>query len=338
MNKLWVIITCFTLTLLSCYRESVESDKITIGFSASTEVFLQERWKRDLSIFTAHANEHNAEVILFKSARGSNNQLEEIKALIREDLDVLVIIPRDRENLTEVVAKVMGRGVPVLAYDRLILDTFISGYISFDNQEVGMHMGRTLLEHVPKGRYFVINGSVMDNNSYEVNLGLNKILRPQVIEGNIEIVDSIWLEEWSYDEAFKRFNTLLDRYGTDIDAVSCANDMIAQAVIKVLAERRLAGSVVVVGQDADLTACQSIVEGTQTMTVYKPLHNIAVRAADIALSLAVGEIPEPDLYINNNSNRYIPYYIERTIPVTRKNIEETVLKDGFHPFNDVIRE
>lgn len=333
-----ILFILLIVTLFSCNRSEHTKDNITIGFSASTEVFLQERWKRDLSIFTARAKEFGAEVILFKSSKESDDQLDEIKQLLKEDIDVLVVIPRNRTNLNDVISRVMAKGIPVLSYDRLILNTPVSGYISFDNQEVGQHMAKQLLEVSPKGNYLVINGSVYDNNSYEVNLGVHKILDPEIKSGNINLIDEFWLNEWSYDEAFKRFTEFLNQYEGELHAVSCANDMIAQAVIKVLAENRLAGQVKVVGQDADLSACQSIIDETQLMTVYKPLHNLAKRAADLAIELARGEEPEPDLYINNSSDRSIPYFIENTIPVTLENIKDTVLKDGFHSYEDIYRE
>ncbi len=325
----------FSLFIFSCSGAKKNVDRpIKIGFSASSEIFLQERWKRDITIFTSMARELGAEVIFTKSSKNSNDQISEINYLVKQDIDILIIIPRDRDNLVDVLKKVNDKGIPVLSYDRLIMGVPLAGYISFDNQEVGQFLSKSLLSNVPKGNYVIVNGSVHDNNSYEVNIGVHKILDPQILNGNIKIVEEIWLEDWSYDEAFYRLNVLFEK-GVKVDAISCANDMMAQAAIKVLAERRLAGEVAVVGQDADLVACQSIINGTQLMTVYKPIQNLALRAAQVAISFAKGEEPDPDMYINNNSSKSIPYYIERPIPVNRENMDKTIIKDGFHSEEDI---
>lgn len=305
-----------------------------IGFSVSTEVFVQERWERDIQIFTSKAKELGAEVLFTKSSKNSDDQVSEILYLAKQDIDVLVIIPRDKNVLGDVLKKVRLKGIPVIAYDRLIMDVPLDAYVSFDNNEVGKYLGKALIDKVPNGKYLIINGSIHDNNSYEVNTGLHKILDPKITSNEIELVDEVWLNEWSYDDAYKEANRVLD-LDPEINAISAANDMIAQAVIKALSERRLAGKVYVVGQDADLASCQSIINNTQLMTVYKPIQNLASRAAIIAVSIAGGTIPEPDLYINNNSGKYIPFYFERPIPVTKDNIDKTVILDGFHNREDI---
>jgi D-xylose transport system substrate-binding protein len=104
-----------------------------------------------------------------------------------------------------------------------------------------------------------------------------------------------------------------------------------------LSERQLAGKVAVVGQDADLLSCQRVVEGTQLMTVYKPLHRLAGRAAEIAVQMARGVIPEPDQYIDNKSGTQIPYFVEKPIAVFKEDMDDTVIKDGFHSRSDVYR-
>lgn len=325
-------------TLLSCSRNhTAKSDnKIVIGFSASSEIFLQERWERDITIFTSRARELGAEVIFSKSAKNSTDQIAEVFYLLKQDIDVLVVIPRDRDILKDAIKRAKERGIYVVTYDRLIMGVPIDGYISFDNQEVGKLMAQALVSKVPEGNYLIINGSVRDNNSFEVNQGLTKELSRSVVNNRISIAENIWMDDWSYDEAYRKINDIFDKR-TDIDAISGANDMMAQAAIKVLLERRLAGKVVVVGQDADLSACQSIVDGTQFMSVYKPIQRLATRAAEITVAIAQGESPEPDLYINNNSGRGIPYFIERPIPVFKNNIDKTIIEDGFHSKEDIYR-
>lgn len=327
-----------SLLVLSCSeKENMENKVIRIGFSATPEIFLQERWDRDIKIFNSKARELGAEVIIAKTPGGSKDQVAQIQFLLTQEIDVLVIIPKDKEMLSGIVRRTLDRGIPVLSYDRPIMGVPITGYISFDNQEVGRLMANALIDHVPEGKYLIVNGSIMDNNSFEVSKGLHEIIDPLVLEERIEIVDEIWLEEWSYDEALEKISTLME---TDlhIDAISAANDDLAQAAIRVLAEKQLAGEIAVVGQDADLLSCQSIIEGTQLMTVYKPIQKLAARAAEISVKMARDEVLIADGFIDNQSGEEIPFFIEQPIPVFKDDMDDTVIRDGFHSREDVYRK
>jgi D-xylose transport system substrate-binding protein len=223
-----------------------------------------------------------------------------------------------------------------VAYDRPIMQVPISGYVSFDNREVGRLLAQSLASRAPKGNYLIVNGSVHDNNSFEVSKGLHEVLDPLVARKDIVLVDEIWLDFWSFDEARLKIDAVLRRT-TDIDAISCANDQLAGAAVSLLSELRLAGKVYVVGQDADLLACQRIVDGLQLMTVYKPLPALATRAARIAVQMARGKRPDPDKYLDNGSGEKIPFYVEKPQAVFKEQMLSTVVEDGFHSREDVYR-
>jgi D-xylose transport system substrate-binding protein len=330
------VIVLLLLILLSCREKTQETQTITIGFSVATETFLLERWDRDIQIFLSSARERGAEVILQKSEGNAQGQIPQIEYLIEQNVDVLVIIPHDMELLAGVLKKAEDRGIPVLAYDRPVMGIPISGYVSFDNQEVGRLLSRALVQAVPQGNYLVVNGSKRDNNSYEVNKGVYDILNPYIERKEITVVEEIWLEEWSYDEALDKIRRVLQK-NTRIKAISCANDQIADAAIRALSEKQIAGKVAVVGQDADLLSCQRVVEGTQLMTVYKPIPKLAQRAADLAVSLAKGDKPESEQTLDNGSESPIPFYVETPVAVFKEQMESTVIKDGFHSHEDVYR-
>lgn len=323
--------------LLSCSaKDDPEKETILIGFSAASETFLLERWDRDIKIFMHTARELGAEVIFAKSPGNALDQIPQIQYLLKQNIDVLVVIPQDKALLGGVIQKTLDRGIPVLSYDRPIMDVPITGYVSFDNHEVGRLLSSALISRVPVGNYIIVNGSIHDNNSFQVNNGVHEVLDLFIEKGDIKVIDEIWLEHWSYDEALVEIGKVLDR-SEDIQAISAANDLIAQAAVRLLAERQLAGKVAVVGQDADLVSCQSIVEGTQLMTVYKPIQKLAARAAGLAVSMAKNDMPEPDRYIDNNSSTDIPFFVETPIPVYRENLESTVIMDRFHSEEDVFR-
>ena len=338
MFKKKVLIILLVLPVVfSCNKNSEDSSVVRIGFSAASDTFLLERWDRDIKIFMAAAREYDAEVIFVKSPGNAMGQIPQIQYLLEQNINVLVVIPEDMELLSGIIKKALDKGIPVLSYDRPVMNVPITGYVSFDNKEVGRLLAGALIEEVPCGNYLIVNGSIRDNNSYEVNKGVHEILEPHLKQGEINIVEEIWLDEWSFDEATNKIGEVLSRT-QDIQAISGANDMIAEAAIRLLSERRLAGQVAVVGQDADLLSCQRVMEGTQLITVYKPIGLLAERAAQLAVDMANNEVPEPEQYIDNNSGKEIPFFVETPIAVYKEDMDDTVIKDGFHSRDDVYRK
>ena len=334
INKKLFLLFLIVPFLFSCSKTEEEKSGIRIGFSAASDTFLIERWDRDIKIFMAAARKEDAEVILAKSPGNALGQIPQIQYLLEKDIDVLVVIPQDMEMLAGIIRKIRNKGIPVLAYDRPIMGVPITGYISFDNNMVGRLMASALVSEVRRGNYLIVNGSIRDNNSYEVNRGVHEILDPYIDRKEISIVKEIWLDEWSFDEATEKIGKVLAET-QDIQAISAANDMIAEAAIRLLSERRLAGKVAVVGQDADLLSCQRIMEGTQLMTVYKPIPRLAERAAKLAVLMARNELPEPEQYINNNSGQDLAFFVESPIAVFKEQMDETIIRDGFHTKDDV---
>lgn len=326
------------LSLCTCTRsrEKAEEDRILIGFSIATDTFIIERWNKDIKIFTGAAAEAGADVLVQLSAGGTQEQINQINFMLGRDIDVLVVIAHDTEMLSGVIKKVRDAKIPVISYDRLIMGVPVDAFVSFNNREVGRLFGKALLQAVPRGKYLVVNGSVRDSNSFEVNAGLYEILDPAIERGAITIGEELWLEEWSSDEALQKIGEVFE-HTRDFDAISCANDQIASAAVQLLAEYRLAGKVAVVGQDADIGACQKIVEGSQLMTVYKPIARLATRAASLAVSIARGKTPVPDLYTDNRSGSMIPFFMEEPKSVFRNNLDSSVIADGFHSAEDVYR-
>lgn len=330
-------LTLLALTLLvSCVPKEEDREKITIGLSVASDDFLLERWSRDVKIFQSIAGEMGAEVILARSAGSAMSQIPQIQYLLSQNIDVLVVIPEDMELLSGVIKNAMDKGIPVLAYDRPIMGVPVTGYVSFDNRRVGELLAESLLAEVPRGNYLLVNGSVRDNNSFELNRGMHSVLDPHIESGAITITDEIWLDVWSFDEALEKIEASLSR-NPNVDAIFAGNDAVAGAAIQLLAQRRLAGQVAVVGQDADILACQRIVQGTQLMTAYKPIQKLAQRAAQLAIAFAQGIIPQADMPFDNRSGNPISFYYEQPIAVFSHNMDASVIADGFHSRDDVYR-
>ena len=323
-------------------QKQEKGERLTIGFSIATATFIIERWNKDLKVFTGAAKELGADVIVQLSAGGIKEQISQINYMINQNIDILVVIAHDTELIAGAIRQIKESGIPVIAYDRLIQGVPLDAYVSFDSQEVGRLFGRALRDAVPRGRYLIVNGSLHDVNSFDISRGIHEVIDLQIQRGDIQLVKEIWLDEWSSDEALEKIGAIFEET-TDFDAIACGNDAIAGAAIQLLSERRLAGKVAIVGQDADLSACQRIVEGTQLMTVYKPIGRIGVRAAEFVVALArkAGgddkvEIPSPDRMLDNHSGTLIPSILEKSTAIYKDNIDE-VIRDGFHSRDDVFR-
>jgi D-xylose transport system substrate-binding protein len=312
-----------------------DAAEVTIGFSIATDTFIIERWNKDLKVFSGAAQELGAHVIVQLSAGGTREQIAQINYMVNQNIDILVVIAHDTEELAGAVKQVRDAGIPVIAYDRLIMGTPLDAYISFDSHQVGRLFGQSLIQAVPRGKYLVINGSLHDINSFAISSGLHEVIDGPIASGNINLVHELWLEEWSFDEALQKIG-LIFAETTGFDAIACGNDAIAGAAIQLLAERRLAGNVAIVGQDAELISCQHIVEGLQLMTVYKPIGKLAARAARVAMALANKSPLPQDALVDNRSGVMIPAYIEMPVAVYKDNMD-VIIRDGFHSYEDVYR-
>jgi len=311
-------------------KEIVSEDKIQIGMCFDS--FVIERWTKDRDVFMSMAKELGAEVN-FQSANGIvEEQVSQIEYFIDKNVDVIVIIAIDPESLRDVVSKAKSSGIKVIAYDRLITDADIDLYITFDNEEVGQLMGQALADNGIKGKkVLMLGGSTTDNNVTLVENAFESIMS----ENENEIIGQFHADGWKAELA-SDYMLENPELVEEADAIMCGNDNVASAVVSVLSQMRLAGEIPVVGQDADLEACQRIVEGTQLMTVYKPVTKLAQKAAECAVALAQGKsLVEFGASEIDNGQYKISYVGLEPICVTISNMDEVIINSGFHLKEDV---
>ncbi len=330
-----VVLCAFILILTGCREQSekinetdVTERKIQIGLSFDS--FVIERWQRDRDVFVTTAKDLGAEVNVQNANGDVEEQISQIEYFIDKKMDVIVVIAVDSEACRDVLKKAKEEGIKIVAYDRLLRNTNADLYISFDNEEVGRLMAKTLVEEVPeKGNIITIFGPTTDNNVPLVEKGFNEIIS----ESELNVFYSVYAKDWLAEEAFQAINDGLI-INPEIDGVLCGNDNLASQAVRALSENRLAGKIVVTGQDADLAACQRIVEGTQTMTVYKPVDKLAKSAAEYAVKLAKNE--ELEALVTINDGKYdVPYVKLEPIAVTKDNIDKVIIDGGFHLKEDV---
>lgn len=314
---------------------NVEAAKIKIGMTVDD--LRLERWQRDRDIFTEEANKLGADVVAVSANGDSDKQMRDAENLISQGIDILVVIPNNGDVMGAIVDQAHQDGIKVLAYDRLLTNSDVDAYISFDNEKVGELQGKAIVKAMPKGRYFMMGGSPTDNNAKMFRAGQMKAVQPLVESGDIIIVGDQWVKDWLPEEAMKIMENALTANDNKIDAVVASNDSTAGGAIQALAAQNLAGKVPISGQDADLAGVKRVVDGTQTVTVYKPIPKLAKEAAGLAVKMAKNEELNMRMSVNNGYKE-VPALLLEPIAVTKENVKETVIKDGFHSEKDIFEK
>ena len=310
-------------------------EKPVIGLSLDT--LKEERWQRDRDTFIAEAKKLGATVIVQSANSDDTRQVRDVESLISRKVDVLVIVPHNGAAMTRAVKSANDAQIPVIAYDRLILNAHIDYYLTFDNVKVGEVQASYAASRLPSdrpARVVRIYGAPTDNNAKLFKQGQDNVLLPLIQAGRIQVVHEDWALDWKPENAKRIMNAAITRAGSNIDAVVASNDGTAGGAIQALLEEGIAGKVLVTGQDADLAACQRILRGTQAMTVYKPLKNLAGLAARVAVEVAQGRRPATTATLDNGV-KSVPSIFEQVVSVDKDNLMSTVVADGFHPAKDL---
>jgi len=339
-RALCLLLSLLCVLLAGCAQrqappETADAKKhIVIGFSMAT--LLEDRWIRDRDIFLAKANQEGIEVIVKNANKDSDLQYQQVLEMLKQGIDVLVLAPNDSKKEVRCVEAAKQQGVPVISYDRLVSNSNVDVYVSFDHQEVGVLMAQALLAKVPQGGYVIINGSPNDYNSTMIREGLMSVLQPYLDRGDIRLLAETWVDGWVRETAYEFAEKTLHEQGDTVDAIVCGNDSLAWGVIDALSEVQRTGSVQVVGMDADLVACRRIVQGQQLMTVYKPIRALVEETIKICLQLVNHEKIVANRTINDGTYN-VPFVAIGVQAVTKDNMEDTVIKDGFHLREEIYR-
>ena len=299
---------------------------IKIGLLLDTT---HERWTRDRDLFVERAQFLGAQVVVEAGEGDKDRQAQLADKMLAEDIKVLVIVPNDAEAAAAIVEKAKAKKVPVISYDRLVRNADLDLYVSFDNVKVGELQAQYLLGRAPEGNYLLIGGSETDNNAKQIREGQLNILKPAVASGKVKIVGQGWAANWRADDAERLTDEALKKSKNSLAAVVASNDVTAGGAIKALERAKLSGKVLVSGQDAELDASRRIVQGSQAMTVYKPLAALARMAANNAVRLAKGDGVDAGATVNNGK-KDVPARLLDPIPVDKQNIDGLLINDGFH--------
>ena len=293
-----------------------------------------DRWQHDRQAIFAKARTLGVEITLSPTSSSIPNQATGAGEPFFKGVDGLLLISSPTLNLIPIAEAARKAGVPVVAYDRLIAGCPLDYYVSFNNMRVGEMQAEYLLDRKPRGDYVLIEGPSSDANSALFLQGQQKVLKTFLDSGDIRIVWKDEGKDWIPSEGLRITRQALEKTSGRVDAILTSYDGHAEGAVMALTEKGLEGKVPVTGQDAELTACQRIVAGTQGMTVYKPINLLAEAAVEAAVAVAQKK-PVPGTTAVYNGWGNVPCRLLAPVLVDKDNLEETVVADGFHKREDI---
>ena len=309
--------------------------KLKIGFAMDT--LKEERWVRDKEAFEAACKKLGVEPVVTVADNKADKQANDVDNLLTQGVDALIIAPHDATQAASMVEKAKAKGVPVISYDRLINSDKIDLYISHQVPVIGRKIAEYALKKVPEGNYVMVYGAGTDNNAVIMKKEQLDVLKPAIDSGKIKIVADNFTPDWKPEEALKMAENALTQNKDDIQAFVVSNDGMAGGVVSALEKKGLAGKILVTGQDAALDGLQRIAQGTQTMTVYKPIVPLATQAVEAAIKLARKEPMNTVMFRNDVIGKDVPAILLEVTVVDKDNLMTTVIKDGYAKYEDVYK-
>jgi D-xylose transport system substrate-binding protein len=301
------------------------------------------RWEADDRRFLAGAfDAAGVEYSIVNAEGDSATQLTQAEQAITNGAKVILMVNLDSGSGAAIIELARAAGVAVIDYDRLTIEgPGADFYVSFDNESVGKLQGEGLVKAVEEAglespvRVAVLNGSPTDNNATLFANGYNSVITPKFDSGEWVQVDNQSVPDWDNQQALVIFEQILTAAGGDIDAAIAANDGLAGSIIAALENQGLP-YIPVTGQDATVGGIQNILAGKQSMTVYKAIKAEAEAAANLAVALLKGEDTSSLVNgVTNNGTNDIASVLLVPVSVTKDNIAETVIADGFRTWEEI---
>ncbi|KAM3100424.1 sugar ABC transporter substrate-binding protein [Phormidesmis sp. 146-35] len=277
----------------------------------------------------------------------ADNQQNQAESMLTRGACILVVGAKDSQKAAAIVQSAKNAGVPVVAYDRLIQDDGLAYYVSFDNVRVGELQGQYIIDQYRKGAYglkrgsnvVLLNGSQTDNNALQFRQGALNKLKPLFDSKELNLVFDQYTPNWDVTRAQSLTDSVLTQENNNVQAIYAASDILSTGAIAALRSQNLNGKVLVTGQDANASNIQAILTGDQTMTIYKPIIDIATSTGKVVAALSNGTDLKAltNAVTKTSGGAEIPSALSNPQVVDKSNIKSTVIADGFLKVEDICR-
>jgi len=329
--------------LTACGSSSSSDNKV--GVSMPTKSL--QRWNQDGSNMKEQLEKKGYEVDLQFADGTADTQVNQIENMISNGCKVLVISAIDGKSLGTVLATAKEKGVKVIAYDRLIMDTdAVTYYATFDNFKVGVKQGEYIEEKLGlktnAGPFNIelIAGSPDDNNAHIFFEGAMSILQKYIDNGTLNVksgqktFEQVATQDWKTENAQSRFEALIaSNYadGTQLDAVMASNDSTALGVANALANSYTGKYPILTGQDCDIANVKNMINGKQSMSIFKDTRDLAAKTTEMVDAiLKGGEPPINNTTDYDNGKFVVPSYLCDPVFADVNNYEKLLVESGYY--------
>ena len=359
MKKILILLATliFMISVSGCGENSggeknSSSNGKVIGVSMPTQT--AQRWIQDGDHIKSNLEKKGYSVNLKYAEDDIEIQVKQISEMIENNVSCLVIASIDSTKLVDVLEKAKEKNIPVIAYDRLLMDTdSVSYYATFDNKGVGILIGRYVEEKLDlrtSDKTFNVEffaGSPDDNNAKFLNDGVFEILQPYIDKGKLKVLSSetdfekICTLRWSGETAEKRMKKILNDYYKDekIDAVISPYDGISYGIISALKDSGYKVGEdfpLITGQDADLQAIKNILNGEQSMTIFKDTRILAEKCVQMVEAVLSGKVPQiNDTISYDNHKLIVPAFLCEPVVIDINNIDKELVESGYYTKADI---
>lgn len=304
---------------------TAHAGQIKIGFVLST--LQEERYQKDQKYFAETAKKLGFEAVMVSADNNEQTQTAKVENLLSQGVKAIVIQPVNSEAAGNLVRLAHEDKVPVIAYDRLIKNAPVDFYVTQDSFKVGVLQAEAAVKATKgKGRYVILMGQAGHSVANEITRGVESVLAKYP---EIKIVMKKNHNSWSPQEALATTENVLAQNQNKIDAILANNSGMANGAVQALAEQKLLGKVFVAGADADLASIKNILAQKQQLEVLKDIAPLAQTSAEVAFKLASGQKVTPDSEVDNGKVK-VPTINTPVYAITKENIEERIIKSGFH--------
>ena len=341
--------TMATLCLTGCSNGSKDtskkSDSHKVGVAMPTKDL--QRWNQDGSNMEKQLKEAGYEVDLQYASNDIQTQVSQIETMISNGAEVLVIASIDGDSLGTVLEQAKEKKIPVIAYDRLIMNSdAVTYYATFDNYKVGQVQGeyikKTLDLDNAAGPFNmeVFTGDPGDNNATFFYNGAIDVLKPFIDSGKIIIKSgqldfaTVATANWKTEEAQSRMENIISSYyadGTELDAVLCSNDSTALGVTNALVANYTGKYPIITGQDCDIANVKNMIAGKQSMSIFKDTRDLAAKTVEMVTAILKGEkAPVNDTKTYNNGVKVVDTYLCDPKYADTDNYKSLLIDSGYY--------
>ena len=311
-----------------------------------------QRWNQDGENMKESLEEFGYEVDLQYASNDPATQVSQIENMINNGCQVLVIASIDGDSLGTVLAQAKEKNIPVIAYDRLIMNSdAVTYYATFDNYLVGQKQGEYIVEQLDLDNQDgpfnleIVTGDPGDNNVNFFYGGAMDVLQPYIDAGKLVVPsgqiakEKVATENWATEKAQARFETILSSNyadGTQLDVVLASNDSTALGVANALAANYHGKYPILTGQDCDIASVKNIIDGKQSMSIFKDTRDLAAKVVEMVDAIMKGkEAPVNDTKTYDNGTGIIPSYLCEPVFADINNYKELLIDSGYYTEADL---